>query len=64
VQDKRTATKVAVSLCLHIEKHGTNAVADGAIVGCLACKPLILLAGSGWLAGGTVAPDAFKPLNR
>jgi hypothetical protein len=63
-QDKRTATKVAVSLCLHIEKHGTKHGRDGAIVGWLARKRLILLAGSGWQAGGNVAPTAFKPLNR
>jgi hypothetical protein len=62
-QDKRTAAKVALSGCLHIEKHGTSGLSDGAIVGCRALKPLILLAGSGWQAGGNVAPDAFKPLN-
>lgn len=63
-QDKRIATNMAVSLCLHIEKHGTTDVCDGAIMGWLALKPLILLAGSGWQAGGNVAPKAFKPLNR
>jgi len=62
-QDKRTATKVAVSLCLHIIFYGTNGLVDGAIVGGLARKRLILLAGSGWQAGGNVAPRAFKPLN-
>jgi hypothetical protein len=62
-QDKRTAAKVALSGCLHIEKHGTSGLSDGAIVGCRALKPLILLAGSGWQAGGMTVPDAQKLLN-
>ena len=62
-QDKRTAAKVALSGCLHIEKHGTTGLADGAIVGSRWLKHLILLAWSGWQAGGTLAPSAFKPLN-
>jgi hypothetical protein len=43
-QDKRTAAKVALSGCLHIEKHGTTGLADGAIVGSRWLKRLILLA--------------------
>ena len=62
-QDKRTATQMWLSGCLHIIFYGTTGLADGAIVGGLACKRLILLAGSGWQAGGHVAPRAFKPLN-
>ena len=53
-----------LSGCLHIEIYGTNALADGAIVGRLARKRLILLAGSGWQAGGTMVPSVFKPLKR
>jgi hypothetical protein len=52
-----------LSGCLHIIFYGTTGLADGAIVGGLARKRLILLAGSGWQAGGNVAPRAFKPLN-
>jgi hypothetical protein len=52
-----------LSGCLHIVFYGTTGLADGAIVGGLARKRLILLAWSGWQAGGNLAPDAFKPLN-
>ena len=62
-QDKRTATRMRLSGCLHIVFYGTNGLADGAIVGWLARKRLILLVESGWQAGGIVAPNAFKPLN-
>jgi hypothetical protein len=52
-----------LSGCLHIVFYGTNGICDGAIVGWLAHKRLILLAWSGWQAGGIVAPRAEKPLN-
>jgi hypothetical protein len=63
-QDKRTAAKVALSGCLHIVFDGTNGLSDGAIVGSRWLKRLILLAWSGWQAGGSLAPDAFKRLYR
>jgi hypothetical protein len=40
-----------LSGCLHIVFDGTNGLADGAIVGWLARKRLILLSGSGWHRG-------------
>ena len=52
-QDKRTAPKVAVSLCLHIEKHGTTGGRDGAIVGRSSCKALNVLGVCWCRRGGT-----------
>ena len=63
-QDKSTGTQVCLSGCLHIEIYGAKRGRDGAVVGRLARKRLILLGGSGWQAGGDLAPDTFKPLNR
>jgi hypothetical protein len=47
-----------LSGCLHIVFDGTTGFADGAIVGSRWLKRLILLALSGWQAGGNVAPRA------
>lgn len=63
-QDKSNGPRVCLSGCLHIEKHGAKHERDGVVVGGRARKRLILLGGSGWQAGGDLAPDAFKPLNR
>ncbi len=48
-----------LSGCLHIIFYGTNGLADGAIVGWLARKRLILLAARGWQAGGNVVPECI-----
>lgn len=62
-QDKSNGPQMVLSPCLHVVFYGTNGLADGAIVGWLAGKRLILLGGSGWQAGGMVAPKSRKPLN-